>query len=123
MKFLNLRTAMVVVGALIAGLLIGSEEAETDQDEGSEWAMFSQQGVGVPAAEGVQQLDSGPRFYEATSFLYNRRTGRVFRIFTGCGPDLGVNGCMEEIFIVPNTSQPSRPVDPSSVYSPNQIRR
>ena len=58
--------------------------------------------------------------FEGTSFLYNKRTGAVYRVFLNCGDELGINGCIEELPVVGGRMQPSIP---ALRTSPNQMRR
>ena len=124
MRFWNSRLPLVLL-ALVAGLLLGSEDESADEDRELEWAMFGQQ-VSVSGAnpEGSPSQPNGRSLVaEGTSFLYNKRTGKVYRIFLGCGT-LGENGCMEEIPVVGNSAPPSgaAPV-PNVLSNPNQTRR
>ena len=78
-------------------------QAETPDSDTGEWEMFSGNVVALEAAGSTSAttgtLTDAPRFAEAPNFIFNTRTGKVYRIFTGCG-DLGVNGCIEALPIV-----------------------
>ena len=98
----NLLLSFVLAGAAVSGIVLGQSMEDTvsgaaDSDSG-EWEMFSGNVVALEAAGG------GSTGSEATSaegpvFIYNTRTGKVYRIFTGCG-ELGVNGCIEALPVV-----------------------
>lgn len=109
----SFRGSVVLLGVAVTGLLLAS----SDEDNGSEyeWEMFGQQ---IAVADVVTA--QGETVFEGTSFLYNKRTGEVYRIFLGCG-DLGINGCMEALPVVGFGGFPS--AVPMSRNSSNQIRR
>ena len=113
MKHAPIRLSLVFAAAAAGGLLLGSSD-EDDGDE-FEWEMFGQR---IAVGEGPSP--HGDTVFEGTSFLYNKRTGEVYRIFLGCG-DLGINGCLEALPVVGNGMFPS--AVPPSRSSANQIRR
>lgn len=123
MQFFNTRTVAILVGALLAGMMLGSEDVGTVESDDSEWAMFGQRIVVAESSQNALQSSDPPLIAEGTSFLYNKRTGQVFRVFLGCGEVLGRNGCMEELPVVDRNEPPTAPPSTSSVYSSNQIRR
>lgn len=115
MRPTTLRISGIITAAAVAGLLLGSSgEGESDQFE---WEMFGQQ---IAVADGQLQAPAGETVFEGTSFLYNKRTGEVYRVFLGCG-DLGINGCLEVLPVV-GTAMLQSSVPPSRVGG-NQIRR
>ncbi len=123
MQVLNTRTVAILLGTLLAGMMLGSEEVETVESDDSEWAMFGQRVAVVDSSQNGLQSSDPPLVIEGTSFLYNKRTGQVFRVFLGCGEVLGPNGCLEELPVVGQNEPPTAPPSTSSVYSPNLIRR
>lgn len=100
----NLLLSLVLAGAAISGIVLGqsmdgTNSASTDSDTG-EWEMFSGNVVALEAAGGSSSgSGTSPTSVEGPLFIYNTRTGKVYRIFTGCG-DLGVNGCIEALPVV-----------------------
>lgn len=100
----NLWLSLVLAGAAVSGIVLGqsmdgTSSASTDSDTG-EWEMFSGNVVALPAAGGGSAgSGTSPTSVEGPLFIYNTRTGKVYRIFTGCG-DLGVNGCIEALPVV-----------------------
>lgn len=126
MQFSRSGWIAIVLAALLAGLLLGQEGETGSQGQELEWAMFGQR-VAAAEIEGSddQQSAQPPVFAEGTSFLYNRRTGKVFRVFLGCGEVLGRNGCLEELPVVDPNEQSSDPMPPppGSMVAPSQFRR
>ncbi len=123
MQVLNTRTVAILVAALFAGMMLGSEDVEPVESDDSEWAMFGQRIAVAESSQNALQSSDPALIVEGTSFLYNKRTGQVFRVFLGCGEVLGRNGCMEELPVVDRNEPPMAPPSTSSVNSPNQIRR
>ena len=123
MQVFNFRTVAILFGALIAGMMLGSEDVETDESDDSEWAMFGQRIAVADSSQNALQSSDPPLIVEGTSFLYNKRTGQVFRVFLGCGETLGRNGCLEELPVVGQNEPPTAPSGMPSLHSPNQIRR
>ncbi len=127
MQFSRAGWIAIVLVALLAGLVLGQEDGMDSQGQEFEWAMFGQRIVaaGGGGSDDDQQSPEMPVFVEGTSFLYNRRTGKVFRVFLGCGEVLGRNGCLEELPVVrPNEQSPDpTPPPPASMVAPNQLRR
>lgn len=122
MKHLKSRLSLIVMGAAVAGLLLAQSDGLDDEsDSDLEWEMFGQDIVagdfGSGAALGPMELP----VFEATSFLYNKRTGEVYRVFLNCGEELGINGCMEKLPVVGIGNFPAS--IPPLRTSPNQIRR
>ena len=76
---------------------MGETQAESMDLDTGEWEMFSGNVVALEATgtTGTQT----EKFTEAPNFIFNTRTGKVYRIFSGCG-DLGINGCIEALPIV-----------------------
>ena len=123
MQVLNTRTVVIVFGALLAGMMLGSEDVGTVESDDLEWAMFGQRIAVAESSQNALQSSDPPLVVEGTSFLYNKRTGQVFRVFLGCGEVLGRNGCMEQLPVVDRNEPPTATPSTASVYSPNQIRR
>ncbi|MDE0101911.1 MAG: hypothetical protein OXN89_05985 [Bryobacterales bacterium] len=123
MQVFNARTVAILFGVLLAGMMLGSEDVGTEESDDSEWAMFGQRIAVAESSQNVLQSGDPPLIVEGTSFLYNKRTGQVFRVFLGCGEVLGRNGCLEELPVAGQNEPPSAPPSIPSVYSPNQIRR
>lgn len=104
----NLLLSFVLAGVAVSGIVLGqsmenTEPAVADSDAG-EWEMFSGNVVALEATGGGSvgsgaTAETGPTSAEGPLFIYNTRTGKVYRIFTGCG-DLGVNGCIEALPVV-----------------------
>ena len=105
----NLLFALVLVGVAVCGMVLGQTmeetmeetQAETPDSYTGEWEMFSGNVVALEAA-GSSSATTGTlteRFTEAPTFIFNTRTGKVYRIFSGCD-DLGENGCIEALPIV-----------------------
>ncbi len=99
----NLLLAVVLLGAAVSGIVLA--QAVGESADAGQWEMFSQNvagtgGSGGSSAElGVASAGSPGIPVEGALFLYSKQTGKVYRIFTGCG-DLGQNGCIEALPIV-----------------------
>jgi hypothetical protein len=98
----NLLLSFVLAGVAVSGIVLGQSTENTasgaaDSDSG-EWEMFSGNVVALEATGGGS-TENGAASAEGPVFIYNTRTGKVYRIFTGCG-DLGVNGCIEALPVV-----------------------
>ena len=111
---------MVVLMAailLVAGWLAGGSgnvvEAQTGDPlldlfgenllDGYEWRMFSENVAGTGgsggAGAGGESLSGGYRgsvgdAVRATTWLYNAKSGKVYRVYTKCGGDEGTHGCL-----------------------------
>ena len=107
----NLLFALVLVGVAVCGMVLGQSmeetmeetQAETPDSDTGEWEMFSGNVVALAAASSsgsVNVVGSEVSSAEGPIFIFNTRTGKVYRVFTGCGEDLGVNGCIEALPIV-----------------------
>lgn len=129
----NLLFALVLVGVAVCGMVLGQSmeetmeetQAETPDSDTGKWEMFSGNVVALEAA-GTSSATTGtqtdaPRSAEAPNFIFNTRTGKVYRIFTGCGEDLGKNGCIEALPVV-QEGQYTTVVPQPQVGGP-QIRR
>lgn len=118
----NLLIAVVLAGVAVSGIVLGQSmdgsSSETVDSDTGEWEMFSGNVVALEATgEGSQGSE---RFVEGPNFIYNTRTGKVYRIFLGCG-DLGVNGCIEALPVVMEGQFTT--VVPQPQSGGNQIRR
>lgn len=119
----NLLLSFVLAGAAVSGVVLGQSmengvSGTADSDSG-EWEMFSGNVVAL-AATGGGSTESGDVSAEGPVFIYNTRTGKVYRIFTGCG-DLGVNGCIEALPVIMEGQFPT--VVPQPQSGGGQIRR
>ena len=96
MKNWKLFSAAVVGGVILAGLLIGqvvvTPPAPTDAGTGTgaDWVMLSQEVSGNGGTEGDVR---------AALFLYNRDSGKVYRVYTDCA-DQGSDGCVVPLPVV-----------------------
>ena len=102
----NLLLSFVLAGAAVSGIVLGQsmEDADTADSDTGEWEMFSGNIVALEATGGGSvgsggTADAAPTSAEGPLFIYNTRTGKVYRIFTGCD-DLGINGCIEALPVV-----------------------
>lgn len=92
----KLLSAAVAAAVFLAGLLIGqvvvTPPAPTDADTGTgaDWVMLSQEVSGDGGAEGE---------VHAALFLYNRDSGKVYRVYTDCA-DQGGDGCVVPLPVV-----------------------
>lgn len=119
----NLLIAIVLAGVAVSGIVLGQSmdgsSSETVDSDTGEWEMFSGNVVALEATGG-----GGTAGTEATAegplFIYNTRSGKVYRIFTGCG-DLGMNGCIEALPVVMEGQFTT--VVPQPQSGGNQIRR
>lgn len=98
----NLLLSFVLAGVAVSGIVLGqsiedSDSAAEDSDTG-EWEMFSGNVVALEGT-GADSVGTDATSAEGPVFIYNTRTGKVYRIFTGCG-DLGINGCIEALPVV-----------------------
>lgn len=116
----------VAVLAIAGFILLGRAQEGPHSEAALEWEMFGQT-IAVADSENDDAYRppdnswNGPPYQEGTSFLYNRRTGDVYRVFLGCGPMLGENGCLEKLPVV--GQEVGGPPLPAAGASPNQIRR
>lgn len=102
----NLLLSFVLAGVAVSGIVLGQSMEDTDSSDSDtgEWEMFSGNVVALEATAGGSAgtettADAGPTSVEGPLFVYNTQTGKVYRIFTGCG-DLGINGCIEALPVV-----------------------
>ena len=98
----NLLLSFVLAGVAVSGIVLGQSMEDTDSDgtdsDTGEWEMFSGNIVALERTGGGS-ADTDPTSAEGPVFIYNTQTGKVYRIFTGCG-DLGINGCIEALPVV-----------------------
>ena len=97
--------APAAVGALLVGITFGQNGTESDSsDEDFEWQMF---GTTVTSLGGAMDAGSSsddgmgteavpPGHVQGLAFIYNRRTGKVYRFFESCGAD-GEYGCFDDM--------------------------
>ena len=120
----NLLIALVLAGVAVSGIVLGQSMDGSSSDsvdsDSNEWEMFSGNVVALPSAGGGSTTGTGSTSVEGPLFIYNTRTGKVYRIFTGCG-DLGVNGCIEALPVVMEGQFST--VVPQPQSGGNQIRR
>ncbi len=104
----NLLLSIVLAGVAVSGIVLGQSMEDTDSaaadSDAGEWEMFSGNVVALEATGGSSiangaTTEPAPTSVEGPVFIYNTRTGKVYRIFTGCG-DLGTNGCIEALPVV-----------------------
>lgn len=102
----NLLLSFVLAGVAVSGIVLGQSMEDTDSADSDtgEWEMFSGNVVALEATGGGSagtgtMADEAPTSAEGPLFIYNTQTGKVYRIFTGCG-DLGINGCIEALPVV-----------------------
>lgn len=102
----NLLLSFVLAGVAVSGIVLGQSMEDTDSADSDtgEWEMFSGNVVALEATGGGSAgtgttADADPTSVEGPLFIYNTETGKVYRIFTGCG-DLGINGCIEALPVV-----------------------
>ena len=99
----NLLLAIVLLGAAVSGMVLGQsmDEAEATDTDTGEWVMFTGNVVALEGSGSFSTTgsESADRFAEGPVYLYNNQTGKVYRIFTGCG-ELGKNGCIEALPVV-----------------------
>lgn len=98
----NLLLSFVLAGVAVSGIVLGQSMEDTDSDgtdsDTGEWEMFSGNVVALEGTGG-DSVGTDPTSAEGPVFIYNTQTGKVYRIFTGCG-DLGINGCIEALPVV-----------------------
>ena len=102
----NLLLSFVLAGVAVSGVVLGQsmEDSDSADSDTGEWEMFSGNVVALEATGGGSAgsgttADAGPTSVDGPLFIYNTQTGKVYRIFTGCG-DLGINGCIEALPVV-----------------------
>ena len=102
----NLLLSFVLAGVALSGIVLGQsmEDSDSADSDTGEWEMFSGNVVALAATGGGSAgtettADEAPTSAEGPLFIYNTETGKVYRIFTGCG-DLGINGCIEALPVV-----------------------
>lgn len=98
----NLLLSFVLAGVAVSGIVLGQSMEDTDSSgsdsDTGEWEMFSGNVVALEGTAGGS-VDTDQTSAEGPVFIYNTQTGKVYRIFTGCG-DLGINGCIEALPVV-----------------------
>ncbi len=97
----NMIWASVAVGAI--ALAIASVRTPAQVAGGSaDWDMISERVAGTGgSAGGGQSFSSGLTGSPVVGnvYLFNRRTGKVYRVFHDCGDD-GANGCITPLSVV-----------------------
>lgn len=83
---------VIALGLAAVGLVFA--QADSDSGDTYEWEMVSQRVAGTGGSGGGAYSVgiSGAPVY-GTMFLYNKRTGKVFRYFENCG-ETNPNGCV-----------------------------
>ena len=98
----NLLLSFLLAGVAVSSIVLGQSMEDTDSDgtdsDTGEWEMFSGNVVALEGTGGGS-VATDPTSAEGPVFIYNTETGKVYRIFTGCG-DLGINGCIEALPVV-----------------------
>lgn len=98
MKTRNLAIAIALVGLIVTGVLIAQSTTETADTEAEyEWDMISQNvsGTGGSSA-GQASISSAGEPVHGIVFLFNKRTGKVYRFWRECGDD-APNGCLDPL--------------------------
>lgn len=92
----KLFSAAVAGGVFLAGLLIGQvvvtppAPSVADSATAADWVMLSQEVAGSGGTEGQ---------VHASLFLYNQRSGKVYRVYTDCG-DQRTDGCVVPLPVI-----------------------
>ena len=117
----------IAVAALVAGLLFGQTSTQPASSGEFEWEMF---GSHVAVSDDDYDYDDDDRRigigsdnFEAVqgfTFIYNKRTGKVYRFFDDCGAD-GQHGCFDDMPVLEGTTRTRLPT-PQSVTG-TQVRR
>ena len=98
MKTRNLAIAIALGGLIVTGVLIAQSTTDTtDTETEYEWDMISQNvaGTGGSSAGQASESSTGEPVH-GNVFLFNKRTGKVYRFWAGCEND-GPNGCLEPL--------------------------
>ena len=98
MKTRNLSIAIALCGLIVTGVLIAQSTTETtDSETEYEWDMISQNvsGTGGSSAGQASESSAGEPVH-GNVFLFNKKTGKVYRFWAGCEDD-GPNGCLEPL--------------------------
>ena len=100
MKTRNLAIAIALGGLIVTGVLIAQSNTNTnstDTETEYEWDMISQHvaGTGGSGAGQASESSAGAPVH-GNVFLFNKRTGKVYRFWAGCQDD-GPNGCLEPL--------------------------
>ena len=110
----------IVLGAVVASFVFAQSATETEAETSTEheWEMFSQHVAGFGGtAGGGQSLAAGSAGGPVVGamFLYNKRSGKVYSVFTDCGTD-GPDGCVVAIPALDGTARSNTPT-PQTGYS------
>ncbi len=91
----NLALAIALSGMIVTGMLIGQSTTSTESEY--EWDMISQHVAGTGGGSAGQATEaSAGEAVHGYVFLFNRRTGKVYRFWADCDTD-GQNGCLEPL--------------------------
>ena len=98
MKTRNLAIAIALVGLIVTGVLIAQSTTETaDTETEYEWDMISQNVAGTGGSSAGQATESSAgEPVHGTVFLFNKRTGKVYRYWADCGDD-APHGCLDPL--------------------------
>ncbi len=117
----------IAVAALVAGLLFGQTGTQPASSGEFEWEMF---GTNVGVSDDDDDYDDDDRrigissdsvvVAQGLAFIYNKRTGKVYRFFEDCGAD-GQHGCFDDMPVLEGTTRTRLPT-PQSVTG-TQVRR
>lgn len=121
MKTRNLAIAIALGGLIVTGVLIAQSTSETaDTETEYEWDMISQNvaGTGGSSAGQGSEASAGEPVH-GNVFLFNKRTGKVYRFWAGCEND-GPNGCLEPLPTV--TLSATYTVVPTSTSGPSTFQ-
>ncbi len=100
--------AAITVGAVITSLLFAQGTPASGSNEDLEWQMFGTS-VARPAddsddATGADDAAARPVALQGLAFIYNRRTGKVYRFFEQCGEEEDLQfGCFDDMPVLEGT--------------------
>ena len=100
---------IAILAVALAGFLPGQKDSDPVIDllgeallDRYEWRMFSNNVAGTGGSGGysgqnefaVGSTGDVGKAVIGTTWLYNAKTGKVYRVYTGCGDDEGRYGCL-----------------------------
>ncbi len=96
--------AAIAASVAVTGFLLAQGSTESDPNRYFEWQMF---GANVTATAGDDDDDyrtTGPVTADGLVFIYNRRTGKVYRFFDNCGNGEDLKyGCFDDMPVLEGT--------------------
>ena len=107
----NLAIAIALGGLIVTGVLIAQSTTDTtDTETEYEWDMISQHVAGTGGSSAGQATEaSAGEAVHGIVFLFNKKTGKVYRFWSDCGDD-APNGCLDPL--------PVFGLDPSYTLTP-----